>query len=155
MESLPRNIINTLEDIYGVDYPKYWYNKFALHFINTGIPEIGVIGLLKRHKISVAMVKRYGKTGGLIPENVAQIVLKHRHDIEEYDSLAKPRIRITKKKIADYRKRLEEELRRIWIGQGLEDIIRKECLERPDEEIAEFISMGLKPEIWARNLNDI
>ena len=160
MELLPQTVANTLRDIYG-DNPFYealewWYHRFAWHFIKAGIPEYGVSDLLKNHIVPVAMVKQYGRTTGLIPERVAKNILNHRHDLKEYDPLAKPKIRVTTKKITDYRKRLEDELRRIWTDtNSLEEIIREECYESTDEEIAKKIKHGTKAEVWASNLKDL
>ena len=160
MEILPQTVANTLRVIYG-DNPLYeelewWYHRLAWHFIKAGIPEYGVSDLLKNHIVPVTMVKQYGRTSGLTPEGVAKNILNHRHDHKEYDLLAKPRIRVTKKKIEDFRKRLEEELRKIWTEpNSLEEIVREECYEPADEEIAKKISHGIKAEVWARNLSEI
>ena len=89
-----------------------WYRQLAQWFLNQGIPADGVLGLLKKHPISIAWVERYYRMHK--PEMVAQNILRHRHDKVEYDPLAKPRIRVTKKKISAFRQNLEIELRRIW-----------------------------------------
>ena len=156
MQEIPKIIKDALIEIYG-DNPMYyqlewWYQRFTWYFINSGIPEEGVIGLLKNHKIPVAMVKRYGRSTGLIPETVAQNILTQRHDTHEFDSLAKQKVKVTKKKILDYRKRLEDEFRRIWIDQdSLEEIIKEECHEITDEEISRMILHGTSAENWAKN----
>lgn len=160
MVSFPNTIADTLYDIYGANpmhsQLEWWYQRFTWHFINSGIPEEGVIGLLKKHKIPVSLVYRYGKTTGLIPESVAQNILTHRHDTHEFDSLAKPKERVTKKKIFDYRKRLEDELRRIWIDKdSLEETIKEECHEITDEEISRMILHGSSAENWARIINEL
>ena len=100
--------------------------------------------------------KQYGRTLGLTPEGVAKNILNHRHDHKEYDPLAKPRIRVTKKKTEGFRKRLEDELRRIWSDpNGLEEIVREECYESTDEDIASMITHGVKAEVWAKDLNEL
>lgn len=160
MKFLPKVVKKAYRDTYMDEARnigcEWWYNRFIWYFLKAGIPKDGVAGIIKAHKIPVSMVKRYGASSGLIPEQVAKNVLAHRHDPVEYDSLARPRIRVTKKKIADFRKKLEEELRRIWSDQNsLEETIREECYDSTDEYIAHFILGGTKPEIWAQNLNDI
>ena len=95
-------------------------------------------------------------TSSLTPEGVARNVLDHRHDPKEHDILAEPAVRVTGRMIADYRKRLEEELRRIWTEpESLEEIIREECYESTDDAIEKMIYHGLKPEVWAKNLNEL
>ena len=134
----------------------WWYERFIGYFLKAGIPEEGVAGIIRKHKIPVLWVKKACNISGYSPEGIAQNVLNHRHDSIEYDPLAKPRIRITKKKIADFRKRLEEELRRIWSDpKSLEETIREECYDVSDEDISRMLQHGTRPEVWAQNLNDI
>ena len=64
-----------------------WYRQLAKCLLNTGIPENGVIELLKKHPISLTWVRRYVTIHK--PEIVAQNILKYRHNPVEYDSLAK------------------------------------------------------------------
>lgn len=160
MEQLPRIVAEAYAETYNKE-PYYiscdwWYERFIWYFLKAGIPEDGVAGIIRKHKIPTQLVKKSGATSGLRPETVAQNVLNHRHDPVEYDSLAKPRIRVTKKKISDFRKSLEEELRRIWSdSKSLEETIREECYDASDEDISRMIQHGTRPELWAQNLNEI
>ena len=61
-------------------YCERWYELFIWYFLKIGIPEEGVAGIIRKHPVPVAMVKRYGKTTGLVPEIVAQNILDRRHD---------------------------------------------------------------------------
>ena len=101
-----------------------WYRQLAYCFLQTGIPENSVIELLRKHPISITWVRRYVYQK---PEIVAQNILKYRHDPVECDSLAKPRIRVTKKKISEFRLNLEKELRIIWGSnkESLEEAIKE------------------------------
>jgi hypothetical protein len=130
-----------------------WYRQLAYCFLQTGIPENGVIELQKKHPISLTWVRRYVYHK---PEIVAQNILKYRHDSVEYDSLAKPRIRVTKKKISEFRLNLEKELRGIWGDnkESLEEAIKEYCYQPQDEEIAGFIRRGMKASDWANIIYD-
>ena len=158
-DSLPVKICEALQYVYGNEpydnHCEEWYQRFASYLLAAGIPEKGVAGLIKAHPISLGMVKRYGRTSGLVPETVAQNILKHRHDVVIYDDLAKPKVRVTSKKIQDFRVALEKELRRIWRDPAsLEGYIQEFCYDESDKEIAEMIARGTKPESWARNIRD-
>ena len=158
-DSLPVKVREALHDVYGNEpYDSScdgWYRRFVKCFLEAGIPEEGVAGIIRAHPISLGMVKRYGRTSGLIPEIVAQNILNHRHDVVIYDDLAKPKVRVTSKKIQDFRVALEKELRRIWRDPAsLEGYIQEFCYDESDKEIAEMIARGTKPESWARNIRD-
>ena len=129
-----------------------WYRQLAKCLLDTGIPEKGVIELMKKHPISIAWVERYYRMHK--PEMIAQNILRHRHDKVEYDSLAKPRIRVTKKKISDFRQNLEIELRRIWGDhkESLDAAIKEYCYLPQDEEIAGYIKHGVKACDWAKDI---
>ena len=132
-----------------------WYRRLAKCLLDTGIPEKGVIELMKKHPISLTWVRRYVNMHK--PEMVAQNILKHRHDPIEYDSLAKSRIRVTKKKISDFRLNLEEELRRLWRQYGWKDVevyVKEFCIDESDANIAQMIKRGCDPKIWAKNIQD-
>lgn len=133
-----------------------WYRRWAKAFLNTGIPEDGVISIMKKHPVPFEMVRRYGFSSGLVPETVAQNILNHRHYPVEYDSLAKPRIRVTKKKVSEFRQQLEKELRHIWRNseESLEETIKEFCNQPQDEEIASFLERGVNAENWAQNICD-
>lgn len=148
-----------LHDVYGNEPYDCscdgWYRRFVKCFLEAGIPEEGVAGIIRAHPISLGMVKRYGRTSGLIPEIVAQNILNHRHDVVIYDDLAKPKVRVTSKKIRDFSIALEKELRRIWRDPAsLEGYIQDYCYDEPDTKIAKMIAGGTKPEIWAENIRD-
>ena len=133
-----------------------WYRRWAKYYLEKGIPVDGVIGLMKKHPIPIEMVRAYGFSSGLTPEGNAQHILNLRHNPVEYDSLAKPRVRVTKKKISEFRQNLEEELRKIWGDnkESLEEAIKEYCYQPRDEEIADFIRRGMKASNWAKNIYD-
>ena len=160
MKTISTMIMNACRELYEYEpyYRQYewWYLRFIQFFIEAGVPEQGVIGILGKHHVPVAMVKQYGRSTGLIPEVVAQNIMKHSHDTKEYDPLAKIKIRITKNKILEYRKKLEYELRRVWSDpDSLEETIREECYDSSDEYISRMISSGVTAETWAQTLNEI
>ena len=129
-----------------------WYRQLAQYYLNLGIPVDGVLGLLKKHPVSIAWVSRYANMHK--PEMVARNILIHRHDPVEYDPLAKPRIRVTKKKISEFRSDLEREMRRIWHpgDVSLEYYIKEYCYQPEDEEIADYIRRGTEASVWADNI---
>lgn len=133
-----------------------WYRRWAKYCLEKGIPVDGVIGLMKKHPIPIEMVRAYGFSSGLTPEGNAQHILNLRHNPVEYDSLAKPRVRVTKKKISEFRQNLEEELRKIWGDnkESLEEAIKEYCYQPRDEEIANYIRRGMKASNWAKNIYD-
>ena len=160
IELMPKMLDQAYRETYGNEpynaFCESWYERFIWYYLKAGIPEDGVAGLIRKHRIPVELVKRYGRTSGLIPETVAQNILNHRHAPQEYDSLAKPRIRVTRKMIAGFRRKLEEELRRIWTHPpSLEETVREECNESKDEDIARMLSRGVTAEGWANTLNDL
>ena len=62
------------------NFCEWWYERFIWYFLKAGIPEDGVADIIRKHKIPVQLVKKSTTTSGLIPEMVAQNVLKHRHE---------------------------------------------------------------------------
>ena len=141
------------------DTDKYlsWYLRLSQYYLDAGVPEEGVLGLLKEHPIPLEMVKRNGFSSGLVPENVAKNILTQREPPKTYDVLADPIIRATKKRIEEFRKALEEELRRLWGKSGwdgIEDYVKEYCIEPTDSEIAEKVERGIVPKIWAENIQD-
>ena len=140
--------------IYG-NYGWVWYRRFAKYFVDVGIPEKGVVNLIEKHPIPSMLIKKHGRTSGLVPETVAKNVLKYRHSRKEYDSLATPKIRITRKKVANYRIRLEIEIRRLWSEAkrpDLQEVLNEDCINMTDEEIAKLIMEGRSPESHAKTI---
>ena len=159
MEALPKAIAEAYKEIYG-NHPLFavndwWYQRFIKYYIEAGIPEKGIVGILEKHPVPQAMVKQYGATTGLVPEKVARNILEIRHEPMVNDSLATPKIRVTKKQIADYRRALETELRRIYKPvESLEETVKRECYDATDEDIARKIRMRMSPESWASQVNE-
>ena len=83
-----------------------WYYGVAKHLLAAGLPEPNVIDLLRKHPIQVEFIKKY--CNSLTPEGLAKRLLEKPliHDS------AKPKVRVTKKMIAAFRKELEQEYRK-------------------------------------------
>ena len=87
--------------------------------IYTGIPEEGVIDIIKTHPVPVAMVRRYGFSSGLVPETIANNILR----ICGYTPKT-----ATPQAVEEYRKRFEEDFRRYCSSSAdIEDVIRIVC----------------------------
>ena len=154
---LPKEVEEAYMEVYGISiHYMDWYYRFISYFLKEGIPEEGVAGIIRKHYFHPAWVSRYGRCENNRPEGIARHVLLSRRRTIGYDSLAKPRIRVTSKVIRDFRERLEKELMRIWTyPMVLEETIKEECYDPSDEEIAKMIRRGIKPEVWANDLNEI
>ena len=83
-----------------------WYYGVARHLLEAGLPEPNVIELLKKHPIQVEFIKNY--CNSLTPEGLAKRLLEKP---SFYDSV-KPKVRVTRKMIATFRKELEQEYRK-------------------------------------------
>ena len=83
-----------------------WYYGVARHLLEAGLPEPNVIELLKKHPIQVEFIKKY--CNSLTPEGLAK---RLREKPAIHDS-AKPKVRVTRKMIAAFRKELEQEYRK-------------------------------------------
>ena len=153
-------IIEHIKQLYSLgesDKCLDWYIRLSRSFIEAGVPEDGVLELLTRHPVPLGMVKRYGFSSGLVPENVAKNILNKREQPKSYDTLAIPRYRVTKKKIAEFRQTLEAELRRLWSEAGwdnVESFVSEFCTEEPDAEISKMIERGTDPKSYARCLQE-
>ena len=138
----------------GVD-TWWWYRRFAKFFLDSGIPEEGVINLMKKHQVPAALIRRYGRSTGLVPETVAANILKNRHVHKDEYSSTFPKIRITKKRISDYRNELETEIRRLWARAkrtDLEEVLGVDCYGASDEHIVSLIERRWSPETAAKSL---
>jgi hypothetical protein len=152
---LPGIIESYLLETYGHNLLD-WYRRWAKCFLDAGIPDNDVVEIMKKNPVPLGIVRRYGFSTGLVPETVAHNIINHLHDPVEYDSLSRPRIRVTKKMIANFRVDLEKEMRRIWSPNdySLEDNIKEFCYQSTDEEIVSFIQRDVSAESWARNIYD-
>lgn len=160
LEFMPKMLRKAYKEIYNNE-PYYhrcewWYERFIWHYLKIGIPVDGVIGILRKHRIPVLLVKSAGDTTSFTPEGIAQNVLNHRHDLKEYDELAKPKIRITQKTIADFRSNLEDEIKRLFNDPEIrEEVIREECFMQGDDKIAQMITRGVQPAGFALTLYEL
>lgn len=130
-------------------------SQIRKYFVDVGIPEEGVIGLIRKHPIPPLLIKKHGRTSGLVPETVAKNVLKYRHLHEEYDALAIPKIRITRKIVTDYRIRLESEIRHLWSEakmSDLQEVLNEDCYNMTDEKITDLITSRISPESHAKTI---
>ena len=63
-----------------------------------------------------------------------------------YDEYAKPKVRVTKKLIAKFRRQLEQEFRKFLPNDVFdEEFIQHECYGVPDEEIACYLRQRHPP----------
>ena len=134
-----------------------WYIRLSRSFLEAGVPEEGVLELLNKHPVPLGMVKRYGFSSGLVPENVAKNILTKRESPKSYDTLAIPKHRVTKKRIAEFRETLEAELRRLWSDAGwnnVESYVSDFCTEETDTEIAKMIARGTDPKSYAKCIQE-
>ena len=83
-----------------------WYYSVSKHLLAAGLPEANVIDLLKKHPIQVEFIKKY--CNSLSPEGLAKRLLEKSLILDP----AKPKVRVTKKIIAAFRKELEQEYRK-------------------------------------------
>ena len=92
-----------------------------------------------------------------LPENVAKNILTKRESPKSYDTLAIPKHRVTKKRIAEFRETLEAELRRLWSDAGwnnVESYVSDFCTEETDTEIAKMIARGTDPKSYAKCIQE-
>ena len=87
-----------------------WYYGVAEHLLASRLPEPNVIDLLRKHPIQVEFIKKY--CNSLTPEGLAKRLLKKPAMSKEYDEYALPKVRVTRKMIAAFRKELEQEYRK-------------------------------------------
>ena len=88
----------------------YWYQGVARHLLAAGLPEANVIDFLKKHPLQVGYLYAHGN--GLTPENLAKRLLEKPTDPKVYDEYAVPKVRVTRKMIAEFRRQLEQEYRK-------------------------------------------
>ena len=87
-----------------------WYYSVAKQLLATGLPEPNVIDLLKKHPVQVEFIKKY--CNSLTPEGLAKRLLEKPTMSKACDEYAQPKVRVTKKMIAAFRKELEQEYRK-------------------------------------------
>ena len=83
-----------------------WYYGVAKHLLAAGLPEPNVIDLLRKHPIQVEFIKKY--CNSLTPEGLAKRMLEKPTVCDS----VRPKVRVTKKMIAAFRKELEQEYRK-------------------------------------------
>ena len=67
-------------------------------------------------------------------------------EVLPFNEYANPKIRVTKKRIADYRKQLEEEYRKFLPNEIFdEEFIQRECYGVSDETIAYYLRQQYPP----------
>lgn len=126
------------------EYFMYWYQEVAKHLLAAGLPEANVVDLLKKHPLQVGFIRAHGN--GLTPEHLANRLLEKPTAPEVYDEFAKPKVRVTRKMIAEYRGQLEQEYRKFLPNDVFDEgFIQHECYGVPDEEIACYLRQGLSP----------
>ena len=127
------------------EYFMDWYQGVSSHLLAAGLPESNVIDLLKKHPLWIGYLYNHGGWG-LRPETLAKRLLEKPATPKEYNEYAKPKIRVTKKKIAEYRKQLEEEFRKALPNEIIsEEFIQNECYGVSDEIIAQYIKENSQP----------
>lgn len=128
----------------SLEYFMYWYHDVSKLLLAAGLPEANVIDLLKKHPIQVGLIRAHGN--GLTPEHLVKRLLEKPSAPRVYDEYAQPKIRVTKKRIAEYRKQLEEEFRKFLPNEIFdEEFIRHECYGVSDETIAGYIRQQYPP----------
>ena len=128
----------------SLEYFMYWYQDVSKLLLAAGLPEANVIDLLKKHPIQVGLIRAHGN--GLTPEHLVKRLLEKPSSPRVYDEYAQPKIRVTKKRIAEYRKQLEEEFRKFLPNEYFdEEFIRHECYGVSDETIAGYIRQQYPP----------
>ena len=122
----------------------YWYQEVAKHLLAAGLPEANVVDLLKKHPVQVGFIRAHGN--GLTPERLVKRMLEKPVVPVVYDEHAKPKVRVTKKLIAEYRKQLEQEFRKFLPNDIFdEEFIQHECYGVPDEQIACYLRQRQSP----------
>ena len=125
----------------SLEFFMYWYHGVSRHLLAAGLPEANVIDFFKKHKIQLGYIKAHGN--GLTPETYVKRCLEKPKKQEEYNEYAKPKVRVTKRMIAAFRKELEQEYRKIQensYGIITEEYIQEQCYGVCDD----YIIMALK-----------
>lgn len=126
------------------EYFMYWYQAVSKLLLDSGLPDANVLDFLRKHPIQVGLIYAHGN--GLTPEHLVKRLLEKPSVPKVYDEYAKPKIRVTKKRIAEYRKQLEEEFRKFLPNELFdEEFIQCECYEVSDETIANYIRQQSPP----------
>lgn len=126
------------------EYFMYWYQAVSKLLLDSGLPESHVIDFLKKHPIQVGLIYTHGN--GLTPEHLIKRLLEKPSTPAMLDEYAKPKIRVTKKKIAEYRKQLEGEYRKFLPNDYFdEEFIQRECYGVSDETIAYYLRQQSPP----------
>ena len=121
----------------------YWYRGVSRYLLSAGLPEENVIDLLKKRPVQVGYVKTHGN--GLTPETLAKRLLEKPSAPKVYDEYAQVKIRVTRQMIADFRKELEEEYRKVQKGnEGFitDSYIHDRCHGVSDDYIANALRNG-------------
>ena len=122
----------------------YWYREVSKQLLAAGLPEANVIDLLRKHPIQVGYILAHGSC--LTPEILAKRLLEKPSSTKVYDLYAMPKVRVTKKMIAEYRKQLEQEYRKFLPNEVFdEQFIMHECYEVPDDDIADCLRQSVSP----------
>jgi hypothetical protein len=122
----------------------YWYQAVSKILLDSGLPESNVIDFLKKHPIQVGLIYAHGN--GLTPEHLVKRLLEKPSTTRVFNEYANPKIRVTKKRIADYRKQLEEEYRKFLPNEIFDEgFIQRECYGVPDEAIASYLRQQCPP----------
>ena len=120
------------------------YQAVSKLLLDSGLPESHVIDFLKKHPIQVGLIYAHGN--GLTPEHLVKRLLEKPSTPAMLDEYAKPKIRVTKKKIAEYRKQLEGEYRKFLPNDFFdEEFIQRECYGVSDETIAYYLRQQSPP----------
>lgn len=117
----------------------YWYREVSKHLLTAGLPEANVIDLLRKHPIQVSYILAHGS--GLTPEVLAKRFLEKPLNQKVYDEYAKPKVRVTAKMIAAFRKELEQEYRKIQTPDSIitEEYIQEQCYGVSDDYIRDAL----------------
>ena len=123
-----------------------WYYSVSKHLLAAGLPEPNVIDLLRKHPIQVGFIKKY--CNSLTPEGLAKRLLEKPAMSKVYDEYALPKVRVTKKIIAAFRKELEQEYRK-KLGSDdrplAEEFIQYRSYGVSDDFIADYLRSRQSP----------
>ncbi len=143
---LDRFIYRCAQKRYNVplEYFMCWYRGISKHLLAAGLPEDNVMDLFRKHKIELGFIRAHGN--GLTPEHLAKRMLEKPSAPKVYDEYAKSKNRVTGKKIAEYRRELEQEYRKYLPNEIFgEDFIQHECYGVSDVIIAGYIRQQSPP----------
>ena len=119
-----------------------WYYGVAKHLLAAGLPEANVIDLLRKHPIQVEYIKKY--CNSLTPEGLAKRLLEKPSVCDS----ARPKVRVTGKMVAAFRKELEQEYRK-KLGSDdrplVEEFIQYWSYGVPDDYIADCLRSRQSP----------